>query len=94
MNFAFIRHDHVESWLAKNAPRTSLQYGFGCALPPANCATLIAIRRAYNAGRIELVQRREATGFAYIAQMRHKPVLREDHELFSPLQLDVTRKAF
>lgn len=51
---------------------SSVVYHVGARL--AGCKHVDQVRRLYDAGRVELVQRRVDEGFAYIAQFRRNPV--------------------
>lgn len=52
-------------------PGSSVVYHVGARL--AGCKHVDQVRRLYDAGRVELVQRRVDEGFAYIAIFRYKP---------------------
>lgn len=63
---------HVHAALAAATPGSSVVYHVGTRL--AGCEHLDQVRRLYDAGRVELVQRRVDDGFAYIAQFRRNPI--------------------
>lgn len=61
----------VYAALQAATPGTSVVYHVGARL--AGCKHVDQVRRLYDAGRVELVQRRVDEGFAYIAQFRRNP---------------------
>lgn len=69
---AFATAQRVEAFLQDALPGTEMVYARGPRLPAHIPATVDAIRDAYDAGEIELAQRRVAEGFAYIAQKRRR----------------------
>lgn len=62
----------VHTALQAATPGSSVVYHVGASL--AGCKHVDQVRRLYDAGRVELVQRRVDEGFAYIAQFRRNPV--------------------
>lgn len=62
-------------------PGSSVVYHVGARL--AGCKHVDQVRRLYDAGRVELVQRRVDEGFAYIAQFRRNPVKLPAHWRFA-----------
>ena len=62
----------VQTALQAATPGSSVVYHVGVRL--AGCKHVDQVRRLYDAGRVELVQRRVDEGFAYIAQFRRRPV--------------------
>ena len=62
----------VHAALQAATPGSSVVYHVGARL--AGCKHVDQVRRLYDAGRVELVQRRVDEGFAYIAQFRRNPI--------------------
>lgn len=62
----------VHEALQRATPGTAIIYHTGATL--AGCPVLKNVRRLYDEGRAELVQRRVPEGFAYIVQIRRNPV--------------------
>lgn len=58
----------IHAALQVAAPGSSVVYHVGARL--AGCQHVDQVRRLYDAGRVELVQRRVDGGFEYIAQFR------------------------
>ncbi len=63
---------HIHAALQAATPGSSVVYHVGARL--TGCKHVDQVRRLYDAGRVELVQRRVDEGFAYIAQFRRSPV--------------------
>lgn len=62
----------IRKALESAAPGTAIVYHTGAKL--ADCPVLKDVRRLYDEGRAELVQRRVPEGFDYIVQIRRNPV--------------------
>lgn len=62
----------IRNALERATAGTSVIYHVGVNLKGAPNVGLV--RRLYDAGRVELVQRRVDDGFAYIAQFRRNPI--------------------
>ena len=50
----------------------AITYHLGASLKGCNAAHLAQVRRLYDAGRVDLVQKRVDEGFAYVAQFRRQ----------------------
>lgn len=62
----------IRKALESAAPGTAIVYHTGVKL--TDCPVLKDVRRLYDEGRAELVQRRVPEGFDYIVQIRRNPV--------------------
>lgn len=67
--------EEVERWMDIAKPGDELVYASGRSLP-RTAAAVRAVRELYDAGEVELVQRRrgDGAGFNYVAQRRKRPV--------------------